>query len=805
MAPKGTSMKFRLLAIFSILTLANACPAMTPDERESYRQMLLLNLPSVPSFDQWMLRTRELPPDFDALPRHNGLPDPLTFLDGKPVKTAADWKARREEILRLYQKYVWGTVPPHAPLDHADVQDSPGAAYRTRTGTLYAGPGGKGTIRFTLQIPNGTGPFPVVMGPSLVGGLGGGARAGGMRGATGPAAGTAPAAGGAARGPTAGGTAGTILDHGYIVASFSANDAGDDSANLGALYPDADFGTLPRRGWAASVVVDYLLTLPEVDPKHIAITGYSRDGKSSTIGAALDERIAAVIAGSPGVGGILPFRLASEINQAESIQSTTLMFPDWFPPRLRYFAGREDRLPVDGNLLLAAIAPRPFFLVAGQNDEVSNDYGDEQSFHSAQKAYDLLGAGDKLGILRVPGYHGANDWEQAMTFLDIQFGRSDKKWTNQWIFPWDYEQWKKTTGETVDLAKYPARKGADLLAGAAGGVITTTQGWEAKAAQVRKNMEWMLGDATPAANPKLTPSALPDNPPDVAAWVIRRSIGGLPEFGWFAEDNVLAASRPVAFAGINGTLYYPRSAPAGAKLPTVIWLHSYSYPLGYMWVYHRDVLHPILALVENGYAVLAYDQFGFGSRMKDYASFYDRTPHGSLMGRMVADARAAVDVLGQDEAVDAKRIYLFGYGMGGNVALYTGALERRVAGVVSICGFTPMRTDTADTGTGGIARFSTDRPLLPRLGMFVGNESKIPYDYDEILGAIAPRPTYVANPLFDRDANSKDVHVVVESARKVYSLYQAEDKLRIDEPYDYDRLSSFLQDRILLWMRDNMK
>ncbi len=79
-------------------------------------------------------------------------------------------------------------------------------------------------------------------------------------------------------------------------------------------------------------MVDYLVTLPEVDSKHIAITGYSRDGKAMVIGARIDERIAAVIAGSPGVGGILPFRLASEFNQAESIQSTTMMFPDWLHP-----------------------------------------------------------------------------------------------------------------------------------------------------------------------------------------------------------------------------------------------------------------------------------------------------------------------------------------------------------------------------------------------------------------------------------------------------------------------------------------
>ncbi len=55
---------------------------------------------------------------------------------------------------------------------------------------------------------------------------------------------------------------------------------------------------------------------------------------------------------------------------AEGIQSTTMMFPTWFNPRLRYFAGREDRLPVDGNLLLATMAPRPFILIAGRRDEV---------------------------------------------------------------------------------------------------------------------------------------------------------------------------------------------------------------------------------------------------------------------------------------------------------------------------------------------------------------------------------------------------------------------------------------------------
>jgi pimeloyl-ACP methyl ester carboxylesterase len=143
--------------------------------------------------------------------------------------------------------------------------------------------------------------------------------------------------------------------------------------------------------------------------------------------------------------------------------------------------------------------------------------------------------------------------------------------------------------------------------------------------------------------------------------------------------------------------------------------------------------------------------------------------------------------------------------MGGSVALYTAALDPRVAGVVSICGFTPMRTDTADKGTGGLARFAIDRPLIPRLGAFIGNEGEIPVDYNEIIAAIAPRPVYIMNPLYDRDATTPEVHAAAEAARKIYALYKAEDNLKLDEPYDHNELAGTTQDRILIWMSHNMK
>ena len=258
--------------------------------------------------------------------------------------------------------------------------------------------------------------------------------------------------------------------------------------------------------------------------------------------------------------------------------------------------------------------------------------------------------------------------------------------------------------------------------------------------------------------------------------------------------------RPMNFGyGVTGHLYFPNNTPAGTRLPAVIWLHGYSYPLGYMWVYRSDP-HPILALVNAGYAVLAFDQAGFGSRMGEFAPFYKRHPHWSLMGRMVEDTTRAVDALSADAAIDPTRISVFGYTIGGTVGLYAAALDPRITSVVSISGFTPMRTDTAGRGTGGLARYSEERALLPRLGFFIGNESRLPYDFDELIATIAPRPVLVVEPTMDRATTPADVRQAVDRARQVYSLYSASDKLTLHEPVDYTRLTAATQDGAVRWM-----
>ncbi|HEY6346524.1 MAG TPA: alpha/beta fold hydrolase [Bryobacteraceae bacterium] len=760
--------------LFAALTLLRPAAAMTEQERREYLDQLLKILPNAPQFKQWLDKTGELPPDFDTFPRVNGLPDPLKFLDGRPVRNATEWKARRQEIGHLYQKYDLGTFPPKPKLDRVvSLDETRGPGYLIRNVRLEFGPEGKGSMRVQVMIPDGKGPFPVLISPNLAG--------------WGPA----------------------LLRRGYISCGYAANDGMDDAAALGQLYPDYDFALLPRRAWAAGLVLDYLETLPAVDKRHIAMFGYSRDGKMAAIATAFDERIAAVIAGSTGVGGVLPWRLSGERNFGEGIESTTRSFPTWFVPRLRFFSGREDRLPIDANLLVAMIAPRSILMEWGHNDEVSNTWGLEQTYHSALKVYKMLGQPERIDILRVPGFHGANDQEACLDWLDIQFGRSARTWNNNFLLSWDWDKWRADSKESLDLARYsPALSRTSS--------VSSANDWEKTAAGIRESLKWMLGEEPPRMPPAVGrggrgPAPAPQvaapgargitNPgqtaPDLVSWVIQR---GGNSFGWLEPQRNQTVSRPINFGyNVRGDLYYPVNTPANAKLPAVIWLHGYSYQLGYMWVYHND-LHPILALVRAGYAVLAYDQSGFGSRMNESAPFYDRYPHWSRMGRMVEDASAAIDALEKDPLVDPRRISLFGYSMGGTVGLYAAALDARVKGVVSIAGFTPMRTDAAARGTGGVARYSNERGLIPRLGFFVGREDRIPYDFDELIATIAPRPVLVVEAQLDRDATTADVHTAVDQAKKIYGLYGAAEKLAIQEPWDYNRLPDRTQDEIVKWM-----
>src|SRR6516225_8230884 len=82
------------------------------------------------------------------------LPDPFTRLNGTRIASVSDWTCRREEILQLAEKYVYGTKPPKP----ASVT---GTVSSTNITVNVSNNGKSASFSAGVTLPSsGTGPFP---------------------------------------------------------------------------------------------------------------------------------------------------------------------------------------------------------------------------------------------------------------------------------------------------------------------------------------------------------------------------------------------------------------------------------------------------------------------------------------------------------------------------------------------------------------------------------------------------------------------------------------------------------------------
>jgi dienelactone hydrolase len=471
-----------------------------------------------------------------------------------------------------------------------------------------------------------------------------------------------------------------------------------------------------------------------VDKQMIGITGHSRNGKQALLAAAFDERIGAVVASSGTTGECLPWRYTTDPFAVGSIEGITggPHNTHWFSPRLRFFAGREQKLPVDQNMLLGMVAPRGLMMYAGFAEHEGNPFGYEQAYRSARRVYQFLGHPQNIWLDLRPGEHNttAADIENFVNFFDTVFGRKSYPRIETWTHGYTFDHWLKTSGQKIDPPQHSRRAVGDFVPG-------SLETWEKRKADVKKDVMWALGDEPPGltfAGPETIPQP-PDNqwligrPENWLEMLFRRPVTALG-MGW--------AALPFG-DGLRADLYFPlgndgRIKPG--KLPVIVWLHSHSYATGYS----RYAAAPFESLTRRGFAVLAFDQLGFGTRVLDARHFYDQYPPWSLMGRMVADTRAAIDAIAALDSIDAGRIYAIGYGLGTKVGLLTAALDGRIKALAAVCGFDALRLDSPAKGTEGVRHYSHLHGLIPRLGFFVGEESRLPFDYDAVVALAAPRP-----------------------------------------------------------------
>ena len=652
------------------------------------------------------------------------LPPLLEFLDGRKVEALDDWEERREEIRSLLIKFYIGSFPAETPkivgakVISEKVHDD--GSIRRRIRVTLDTPN-RVDFEMALWLPDGKDWFPLLL--------------------------TAPRF-------YQRYWAEDALKRGYAVCLFPGVDShhreadypGYDSVwqTVRKEYSKATWTEISTKGWLASRCIDYLLgdqSVAEIDADKIAIIGFSRYGKQAMIAGAFDERISCVVARSPGSPASCPYRFTSRNTYAEAPSD----FPsEWFLPSLRNFTGRENELPIDAHGWYGLIAPRHCLIHTAHNDGAEPTFAVEKAYIEGRSVYRLLGAEQNLRIdYRIGGHSSGPPPEQVsradrqrnLDWMDLAFGRGLTKhveFPEQLIHDFDWKQWRSQQ----NTARLAIAKNAPSI----------------------ERVKWSLGQA---------PKTLP---------LVDQS-----EFFTDAESSLMTHDRwtprgvrrvPIHFGqGVRGNLFFKEGLVTPA--PVVVWLHPLSYHSGYnegygvqgTTVYHR--------LAENGFAVIAYDQCGFGLRLVEGRDFYKNHPSWSKLGRMVMDARAAVSfaVEGRGSAksaipeFDIKRVFLLGYSSGALTAMYASALDDRVAGVACFSGWTPLRDAVNGRATGGNRRLWELHGLQPLLGLFDGRESEIPFDYDDVLGLVLPKPCLVVTPEHDRFADFNAISDVIDRVR----------------------------------------
>jgi pimeloyl-ACP methyl ester carboxylesterase len=187
-------------------------------------------------------------------------------------------------------------------------------------------------------------------------------------------------------------------------------------------------------------------------------------------------------------------------------------------------------------------------------------------------------------------------------------------------------------------------------------------------------------------------------------------------------------------------------------------------------------LHYAHELAERGYVCLVPDYPSFGEYPYDFKTKGAHYASGSM--KAIWNNIRGVDALVALPQVDPQRIGVIGHSLGGHNALFTATFDTRLRVVVSSCGFTPF----PDYYGGKLAGWTSDR-YMPRIrDVYQNDPAKVPFDFYEILGGLAPRSFFSNSPIGDSNFDIGGVRKAFAEAEKIYVLHEVPDRLKLVTP-----------------------
>jgi dienelactone hydrolase len=252
--------------------------------------------------------------------------------------------------------------------------------------------------------------------------------------------------------------------------------------------------------------------------------------------------------------------------------------------------------------------------------------------------------------------------------------------------------------------------------------------------------------------------------------------------GTYIRRSITYASEPGS--RVPAYLLIPKLAleKSATRLPAVLALHPTDDRVGNgVLVGLGKSSYPAYAneLAERGYVVLAPNYPRLAGYQPDLKALGWQS--GTL--KAVWDNMRGLDVLDAVPFVKAGRYAAIGHSLGGHNAVFTAVLDERIRVVVSSCGLDAfVDYYGGDEAVWKAGKGWTQDRYMPRLAEYRGRLREIPFDFPELIGALAPRSVFIIAPQRDENFRAASVDRVVAAARPVFALYKQESRLRIEHP-----------------------
>ena len=319
---------------------------------------------------------------------------PLRFADGRPVRSADDWKERRAELLKEWQDLL-GHWPPLITDPKVEILESTRRENFQQLRIRFKWTPEEFTTGYLL-IPDGDAPLPAVVTvyyePETAIGL------------------KAPARDFAVQ----------LARRGFVALSLGTT-AATEAKTYSLYYPsieDAQVQPLSMLACAAANAWHVLANRPEVDAKRIGIVGHSFGGKWAMFASCLFEKYACAVWSDPGI-------------VFDEARGSVNYWEPWYlgyhprPWRKRGLVTAENpargvypKLVAAGHdlhELHALMAPRPF-LVSGGSEDPPRRWA---ALNHTVAVNRLLGYSDRVAMTNRPE-HSPNDESNALIYAFFQ-------------------------------------------------------------------------------------------------------------------------------------------------------------------------------------------------------------------------------------------------------------------------------------------------------------------------------------------------------------------------------------------------